>query len=305
MNPPDVWHSALDRLQREARPHALASVVGVAGSTPREPGAKMVITPEAIHDTLGGGNFELQVINAARDALAQGESGTRLEAFPLGGRSGQCCGGYVHVLLELFAGAEMRVALFGAGNVSRALTELLAPLPWQVLWFDSREDAFPAADGNERQQRRRIMPGTGGEPGVVSAIAGLPPGCHALVMTQDHGEDRAIVDALLRRGDCASIGLIGSRSKWASFRRRLIDAGHDDAELKQVRCPIGVAGAHGKRPYEIALAVTAELLTFKPADAHPDRRGVAPETLRAAFHSLGSAETSSAKISAPHKQSAG
>ena len=157
MNPPDVWHSALDRLQREARPHALASVVGVAGSTPREPGAKMVITPEAIHDTLGGGNFELQVINAARDALAQGESGTRLEAFPLGGRSGQCCGGYVHVLLELFAGAEMRVALFGAGNVSRALTELLAPLPWQVLWFDSREDAFPAADGNERQQRRRIM----------------------------------------------------------------------------------------------------------------------------------------------------
>ncbi|MDN6180031.1 MAG: xanthine dehydrogenase accessory protein XdhC [Halomonas subglaciescola] len=300
MSLPDVWHGALDRLQREARPHALASVVGVAGSTPREPGAKMVITPEAIHDTLGGGHFELQVINAARDALAQGESGTRLEAFPLGGRSGQCCGGYVHVLLEVYAGAEMRVALFGAGNVGRELAGLLAPLPWQLLWFDSRADAFPETAGNERQQRRRIMPGPGGEPGVAGAVGELPAGCHALVMTQDHGEDRAIVDALLRRGDCASIGLIGSRSKWASFRRRLLDAGHDDGALTRVRCPIGVAGAHGKRPYEIALAVTAELLTFKPVDDHPDRRGVAPETLRTAFHPPDSAQDSTA-----YKQRAG
>ncbi|WP_311945343.1 xanthine dehydrogenase accessory protein XdhC [Halomonas piscis] len=284
MSPHDVWHGALDRLQREARPHALASVVGVAGSTPREPGTKMVITPDTVHDTLGGGHFEWQVMETAREALAAGESGTRLEAFPLGGRSGQCCGGYVHVMLELFAGAEMQVALFGAGNVGRELADLIAPLPWQLLWHDSRADIFPDTPGNERQRRRHIAPGSDGEPDVAEAVAGLPPGCHALVMTQDHGEDRAIVDALLRRGDCASIGLIGSRSKWASFRRRLADAGHGDEALAGVRCPIGVAGAHGKRPYEIALAVMAELLTFKPAETPADRRGVAPETLRAAFH---------------------
>lgn len=288
MNPHDAWHGALDRLQREARPHALASVVGVAGSTPREPGTKMVITPDTIYDTLGGGNFEWQVMATAREALANEESGTRLEAFPLGGRSGQCCGGYVHVMLELFAGAEMQVALFGAGNVGRELAGLMAPLPWRLHWLDSREDAFPEAfpktPGNERQRRLHIAPGADGEPDVAEAIAGLPAGCHALVMTQDHGEDRAIIDALLHRGDCASIGVIGSRSKWASFRRRLRDAGHREADLAQVRCPIGVAGAQGKRPYEIALSVVAELLTFKPAAEQPDRRGVAPETLRAAFH---------------------
>ena len=280
---PEPWHAALDRLQRGARPHALASIVGVAGSTPREPGAKMVITPEAVHDTLGGGTFELQVIETAREALGRGDAGTRLEAFPLGGRSGQCCGGYVHVLIELFAGAEMTVALFGAGHVGQALIEVMAPLPWRVLWFDSREDAFPdTPPEGERVRRRRIAPGAEG-PRVEAAVNGLPAGCHALVMTHDHAEDRALVDALLRRGDCASIGLIGSHSKWASFRRRLDEAGHDEAALAGVRCPIGVPGAVGKRPYEIALAVAAELLTIRPAPERADRRGVPAETLRETF----------------------
>ncbi|PAU79348.1 xanthine dehydrogenase accessory protein XdhC [Halomonas salipaludis] len=270
------WHAALHSLQREAQPHALASVVGAAGSTPREPGAKMVITEDAVHDTLGGGSFEFQVIACAREALAQGESGTRLEAFPLGGRSGQCCGGYVHVLIELFAGAEMQVAVFGAGHVGQALVGLIAPLAWRVHWFDSRDDVFPAT------QQPRLVKHHAPDPAV--AVAKLPRGCHALVMTHDHGEDCALVDALLARGDCASIGLIGSHSKWASFQRRLRDAGHPQARLeREVRCPIGVAGAKGKLPYEIALSVVTELLTLKPAVAHDDRRGVAPDTLREAF----------------------
>lgn len=283
MNRPDpslAWHAALHELQRDASPHALASLVGAAGSTPREPGAKMVITEESVYDTLGGGTFEFQVIACARDALAHGEGGTRLEAFPLGGRSGQCCGGYVHVLIEVFAGAEMNVAIFGAGHVGQALVGVLAPLPWHVMWFDSRADAFPERHQARLSQHRLDDP--------IAAVASLPDGCHALVMTHDHDEDRALVDALLGRDDCASIGLIGSHSKWASFQRRLRDAGHAQATLDdRVRCPIGIPDAKGKLPYEIALAVAAELLTFKSSD-HPDtrradRRGASPGTLRQAF----------------------
>ncbi|HET8791719.1 MAG TPA: xanthine dehydrogenase accessory protein XdhC, partial [Modicisalibacter sp.] len=248
-----AWHDALHHLQDAALPHALASVVGAAGSTPREPGTKMVITPDAVYDTLGGGTFEHQVIAAAREALQKGQSGTRLEAFPLGGRSGQCCGGYVHVLIEIFAGAEMIVALFGAGHVGQALVGLMAPLPWRVIWCDSRNDGFP--DWANRQARLECRH----SPDHQAAVAALPPGCHALVMTHDHSEDRALIDALLTRNDCASIGLIGSDSKWASFQRRLRDAGHLQNVLDGVRCPIGITGATGKRPYEIALAVSAEL----------------------------------------------
>ncbi|WP_048307867.1 xanthine dehydrogenase accessory protein XdhC [Halomonas sp. PR-M31] len=272
-----TWHEALHRFQETARPHALASVVGTAGSVPREPGTKMVITQEGVYDTLGGGTFEYQVIDAARQALRHEESGPRLEAFALGARSGQCCGGYVHVLIEVFAGADMTIALFGAGHVGQALTKLMAPLPWRVLWLDSRKDAFSTWAHDQPRLECRVS----GDP--KTAVAALPAGTHALVMTHDHAEDRDLIDALLKRGDCASIGLIGSQSKWSSFKRRLRDAGHEQNALDLVRCPIGISQAKGKRPYEIALAVCTELLTLKPESKRCDHRGIESQTLRRVF----------------------
>ncbi|XKH61425.1 xanthine dehydrogenase accessory protein XdhC [Halomonas sediminis] len=277
---PESWHEALHRLQRNGLPHALATVVTSAGSTPREPGARMVITVDAVHDTLGGGTFEFQVIDAARERLASGALGMSLEAFALGGRSGQCCGGFVNVLLEIFPGSAATLAIFGAGHVGSELVRLAAPLPWQVLWHDSRDGVFP--DWAEAQPRLTCRHATD----LRDAVAALPANSHALVLTHDHAEDRELVDALLRRDDMASIGLIGSHSKWASFRSRLTDAGHDEATLARVRCPIGMAsgGTGGdKTPYAIALAALAELLPLMGSAEHADRRGLDPAELRQVF----------------------
>ncbi|MCG6659638.1 xanthine dehydrogenase accessory protein XdhC [Halomonas campisalis] len=282
---PESWHGALHRLQREGLPHALATQVTSTGSTPREPGARMVITEREVFDTLGGGTFEWQTIALARGRLARGETGMSLEAFPLGGRSGQCCGGYVNLLIEVFPGSQTTLAIFGAGHVGTELVRLAAPLPWRVLWHDSRDAAFPAWAGH--QPRLECRP----SPDPEAAVAALPPDAHALVLTHDHAEDRALVDALLSRGDMASIGLIGSHSKWASFRSRLRDAGFDEATLEQVRCPIGrVSGANGnkrksgdKTPYAIALATLAELLPLVGSAEHADLRGLEPAELRALF----------------------
>ncbi|MFP4136987.1 MAG: xanthine dehydrogenase accessory protein XdhC [Halomonas sp.] len=276
------WHAALHRLQREGVPHALATQVTSAGSTPREPGARMVITADAVYDTLGGGTFEWQTIEAARRRLAAGDTGMSLEAFSLGGRSGQCCGGFVNVLLETFPGSPVTLALFGAGHVGREVVRLAEPLGWRILWHDSRDGAFPEwAEGTPRLSCHPA-------PDPAAAVAALPPGSHALVMTHDHAEDRALVDALLARGDTASLGLIGSRSKWASFRSRLADAGHDAEALARVRCPLGMAagGTGGdKTPYAIALATLAELLPLAAGAERPDQRGLDPDELRQLFSS--------------------
>lgn len=282
---PESWHAALHRLQRDGLPHALVTQVTSAGSTPREPGARMVITEQAVFDTLGGGTFEWQTIALARERLARGETGISLEAFPLGGRSGQCCGGYVNVLIEVFPGSRTTLALFGAGHVGQEIARLTAPLPWRVLWHDSREDAFPAWAA----EQPRLACRTSADP--EAAVAALPAGVHALVLTHDHAEDRALVDALLRRGDCASLGLIGSKSKWASFRSRLRDRGHSEAALAEVRCPIGASPAPGgekakggdKTPYAIAIATLAELLPLVETAEHPDQRGLDPAELRRVF----------------------
>ena len=83
-------------------------------------------------------------------------------------------------------------------------------------------------------------------------------------MSFSHAEDLDIVAACLRRhrerADLPYLGLIGSKTNWASFRQRLLARGFSEAELAHVTCPIGISGIGDKRPEAIAVAVAAQLL---------------------------------------------
>jgi xanthine dehydrogenase accessory factor len=85
-----------------------------------------------------------------------------------------------------------------------------------------------------------------------------------LIMSFSHAEDLEIVAACLlrqrERADLPFVGLIGSATKWASFRSRLRQRGFSDSELDRVTCPIGLAGIVGKAPEVIAASVAAQLL---------------------------------------------
>ncbi|WP_447895873.1 xanthine dehydrogenase accessory protein XdhC [Vreelandella sp. GE22] len=274
-----TWHAALDYCQRNALPHVLATQVTAMGSTPREPGARMVITLEGVVDTLGGGTFEWQTIEAARRYLRDGETGFHLEAFSLGGRSGQCCGGFVNIMLEVFAGAKTHLAVFGAGHIGRHIIELTHPLPWQRYWFDSRPDTLSRDTDTPRLNQTLLD-----DP--VHAIQALPPHCHAIVATHSHDEDYALIEALIEQEDVASIGLIGSESKWASFKGRLERAGHSTAQIERVRSPIGVfngAKLYNKAPYAIALSAVTELLWLTDCEQPTSIRGLESTTLKPLF----------------------
>ncbi|MGI9333574.1 MAG: xanthine dehydrogenase accessory protein XdhC [Gammaproteobacteria bacterium] len=97
------WLGALAETRRNAESGVLITVAQAKGSTPREPGTKMLITRNAIHGTIGGGNLEYKAIEIARAALAEGltlESPATLRRFPLGPSLGQCCGGVAVLLFE-------------------------------------------------------------------------------------------------------------------------------------------------------------------------------------------------------------
>jgi len=260
--------SLLDGLR--SGPACLVTVQSTQGSVPREPGAWMAVFAHGLVGTVGGGHLEHQAIAEARRRLAgvpasQGDGPLR---FALGPALGQCCGGVVHLAFELLTAADAPalaarlaprlhpVALFGGGHVGHALARVLAPLPFALTWIDSRDGIFP-------QPAPHGVACEHSDP-VQMAVPGLAPGTRVLIMSFSHAEDLDVVAACLRRQrerqDLPFIGLIGSKTKWATFSSRLHERGFAPEELAQVTCPIGVPGIGGKEPEVIAVAVAAQLL---------------------------------------------
>ena len=248
----------------------LVSVESTQGSVPRRTGTWMAVFADTLVGTIGGGRLEFDAIAAARERLASPAPGPEAERrrYALGPSLGQCCGGVVHLRFETVGPADVPrlqeslrrplrpVALFGGGHVGAALAQVLAPLPFALTWIDSRAGIFP-------EQVSDAVACEHSEP-VQAAVPGLASGTLVLVMSFSHAEDLDIVAACLQRqrswADLPYIGLIGSATKWASFRRRLGDRGFSDAELAHVTSPIGVPGVNGKEPEVIAVAVAAQLL---------------------------------------------
>jgi xanthine dehydrogenase accessory factor len=138
-----AWLDALAAAERDNQPAVLVTVLAAKGSTPREAGAKMVVSAEGLAGTIGGGNLEYQCEATARRLLESGADGPSSKDFPLGPALGQCCGGHVSVLFEVLRPPALHVGLFGAGHVGKALIKLLADLPCQITWIDSRPEALP------------------------------------------------------------------------------------------------------------------------------------------------------------------
>ena len=251
-------------------PAVLVTVHASRGSVPRELGAWMAVFQRSTHATVGGGRLEHDAMAHARTLLERPELPNRAEVvrYSLGPSLGQCCGGEVHLRFEpvtaqdipalqtrLMGQPRSPVALFGGGHVGRALVQVLSHLPLDVHWIDSRDEAFPAPVAGVVYEHSHP---------VQAAVPLLRADSRVVVMSFSHAEDWDIVAACLHRqrkqGDLPYVGLIGSATKWASFRRRLQARGFTPAELAHITCPIGIAGIKDKRPEVIAVAVAAQLL---------------------------------------------
>ena len=93
----------LDALHTAVSQHgAVARVVigAVKGSSPREVGASMLVWANGQSGTIGGGALEWQAAARARAMLGAG--GARLDHEALGPSLGQCCGGAVTLLTEVY-----------------------------------------------------------------------------------------------------------------------------------------------------------------------------------------------------------
>jgi xanthine dehydrogenase accessory factor len=315
------------------------TVIRAEGSTPRELGASMLVTPLGASGTIGGGALEFDAIKAARALLEQAVETDRpqwvreVREYPLGPALCQCCGGFAWVLFEVFAavegvalaammqsacasggviarhlktGAPLRFVctrgdasdlpahasnpicamltgreparvmlvegspsepawlieplqqpmqtlyLYGAGHVGREVVRIAADLGFQITWVDTDAARFPDVVPSHARAIVAV------DPAVVADASEV--GAFHLVMTYSHALDEAICRAVLRRGDFAFLGLIGSKTKRARFVSRMRTDGFTDAQLKRLVSPIGIDGLFGKEPAVIAVSVAAQLL---------------------------------------------
>lgn len=294
---------------------ALVDVAEAKGSTPREKGAWMLVSPQRIFGTIGGGQLEYMAIDAARAMLremvhsfltagsiraaekagAEGSSiltlvpstlelgvdpvckeggkGLTLD-IPLGPEIGQCCGGRVEIAIrhvddalraDLLASAEAadnerpHVYVFGGGHVGHALASAFALLPINVVVVETRAAAL---EGMPETVSTRLTPVP------EEMVREAPAGAAFVVLTHDHALDFLIVGEALKRTDAAYVGMIGSKTKKATFKSWFLKTadGSQDSFARLI-CPIGGEAVKDKRPAVIAALAAAEVMTALVASA--------------------------------------
>lgn len=147
------------------------------------------------------------------------------------------------------------LVVYGAGHVARALAGIAAHLPIRLTVVDSR------------QKELDLLPKS---KNITSVLMQDPPAhaaaLHAdgvLIMTHSHSLDYRLCLKLLKKKDLSYVGLIGSKSKGARFRRRFEkDDGLTGEEIARLTSPIGQGGVSGKEPGLIALSALNEVMTI-------------------------------------------
>ncbi len=236
------------------RPVALCTVVWTRGSVPRRPGSKMLVYPDgAFEGTVGGGELEHRVRQAALEALEDGRPRylTYNMVDPARGDPG-VCGGEVHVYIEPVL-PPPTVVVIGAGHVGRAVVELARWLGWRVVLYDQREEwcnpeKIPGAD-------RYLVTA----PDELLQHLEVTPWTYFVLVTPGTQVDAEVLPVLLPT-QARYIGVIGSRRRWATTRKILIEEKGIPADLvDRVVSPIGLEiGA--ETPAEIALSIMAQVV---------------------------------------------
>ena len=153
------------------------------------------------------------------------------------------------LLVDLTPAAAPLVVVCGAGHVGKAIVRVLAELPVRVAWLDPREDEWPAHLPDNVQCLS----------GDADDVPDFPDDACWLVLTHSHALDLEFVERVLQHKSFRYLGLIGSDTKRAKFRARLLRK-FPSRLVDRVVCPIGIVETSSKLPGVIAVSVAAQIV---------------------------------------------
>ena len=144
------WVSELEEMVAVHGTVVRVTIIRADGSAPRGAGTSMMVGAKVFAGTIGGGAMEHEALTTARAMLSEQYENVRpvwqraVRDFPLGPSLGQCCGGYVQLLFEVVAAAEVRVMTAAASDNGMALHPIASGEPMEfALGRKDDRDAWP------------------------------------------------------------------------------------------------------------------------------------------------------------------
>jgi xanthine dehydrogenase accessory factor len=247
---------ALVEIEKNNGTGALCTIIRSKGSTPRHVTSKMLVYPDGhIMGTVGGGEVENRVIKEAVKAM--NDKTPRLLAYnmanPERGDPG-VCGGQVEIYVEPIIPKPVLVVV-GVGHVGKAVAHLAKWLGFIVAVTDDRPDfcnpqAVPEADEFYPLPLEEL-----------SSHLNITPWTFIVLTTRGMDVDVRGLPSLLET-NAAYIGVIGSKRRWATTTKKLLDAGVPSKLVEGVHSPIGLE-IHAETPEEIAVSIMAEIIKLQ------------------------------------------
>jgi len=254
-----IW-DVCQQLSESATAFVTTTIVSVRGSSPQDPGAKMVVTKDGLHfGTVGGGKVELAAIKKSQTLLDHHTvQPPQCLTWNLQKDIGMSCGGEVTFLFEHFPATAWPIVIFGAGHIAQALTRVLKPLPCQLICVDSRKEWLDKLDGIKTLHH----------PHPKDLVATLNPHSFFICMTMGHAYDVPILLEIAKHApQCPYVGVIGSEIKGHTIKNELKALDVPLSFIDKLKVPMGLQFGTN-HPAEIAISIAAELLMFRDQNAH-------------------------------------
>jgi xanthine dehydrogenase accessory factor len=250
-------YDEIQRIIKNNEYAALATLISVSGSTPRDQGAKMLVRQDgSILGTVGGGLLECMVREEAEKITRNGKA--KIIDVDLSGKgaSAMVCGGIAKVYIEPIVPSPS-LLIFGGGHISFYLSRIGKMVGFQVTVIDDRKEyanpiRFPEADETIARDYKDVFSQL-----KTDSLS------YIVIVTRGHAHDQAVLEWAVTT-DSAYIGMIGSKTKTKRVYENLVENGISKESLNNVCAPIGLE-INSETPEEIAVSIIAEVIKVKGA----------------------------------------
>lgn len=250
------------RIKSEGGSAALATIIKVNDSAPREAGSKMLIRSDGtILGSIGGGSPEAAICREAMNVIREAKPKVlhfNLTEEEIAG-DGMLCGGNMDIFIEPIL-SQPYLYIFGAGHISFSISKIAKMVEFKVVVIDDRAEF---ANKNRFPETDEIFAEDFSE--VFSKLK-INRSSYIVIVTRGHKFDEKVLEWAVNT-EANYIGMIGSGKKKEVVFSNLQSKGISKELLEDVHAPIGL-NIHAETPEEIAVSIMAEIIKVRRKRGH-------------------------------------